>query len=121
MSAEEVLKKDSFVKGHTQGSYELSEERMRFNGESKKWFDIPLKALSNAKQGGNKIEIALEFNKDEEIEDSAICKIKLFIPDKQNQKKEKEKWKKKTKTKKIGRIKLMKKKKKNLLKQEQNY
>ena len=64
---------------------------MRFNGESKKWFDIPLKALSNAKQGGNKIEIALEFNKDEEIEDSAICEIKLFIPDKQNQKKEKEK------------------------------
>ena len=120
MSTEEISKKESFVKGVTWGSYTLSEDKLRFNGESKKWFDIPLKALSNVQQGGNKNEIALEFNKDEDIEDSAICEIKLFIPDKQNQKKEKEKWKKKTKTKKIGRIKLMKKKK-NLLKQEQNY
>ena len=36
MSTEEVSKKDAFVKGHTWGSYELSEERMRFSGESKK-------------------------------------------------------------------------------------
>ena len=79
---------------------------MRFNGESKKWFDIPLKALSNAKQGGNKIDIALEFNKDEEIEDSAICKIKLFIPDKQNQKKEKEKLEEKDENKENGEDKI---------------
>ena len=61
---------------------------MRFIGQSKKWFDIPLNALSNVQQGGNKNEIALEFNKDEEVEDSAICEIKLFIPQ-QEEKKEK--------------------------------
>ena len=95
MSTEEASKKDLFVKGHTWGSYELSEDRMRFSGESKKWFDIPLKALSNVQQGGNKNEIALEFNKDEDIEDSAICEIKLFVPEKQNKIKEKEKEEKK--------------------------
>jgi structure-specific recognition protein 1 len=61
---------------------------MHFNGQSKKWFDIPLNSLSNVQQGGNKNEIALEFNKDEEVEDSAICEIKLFIPQ-QEEKKEK--------------------------------
>ena len=62
---------------------------MRFIGQSKKWFDIPLNALSNVQQGGNKNEIALEFNKDDEVEDSAICEIKLFIPQKENKKDEK--------------------------------
>ena len=61
---------------------------MRFIGQSKKWFDIPLNALSNVQQGGNKNEIALEFNKDDEVEDSAICEIKLFIPQKENKKDE---------------------------------
>ena len=106
MSTEEVSKKDSFVKGHTWGSYELSEERMRFSGESKKWFDIPLKALSNVQQGGNKNEIVLEFNKDEDIEDSAICEIKLFIPEKPNQKKEKEKVEEKDENKENGEDKI---------------
>ena len=106
MSTEEVSKKDAFVKGHTWGSYELSEERMRFSGESKKWFDIPLKALSNVQQGGNKNEIALEFNKDEDIEDSAICEIKLFIPEKPNQKKEKEKVEEKDENKENGEDKI---------------
>ena len=88
MSTEEMPKKESFVKGLTWGSYTLSEDKLRFNGESKKWFDIPLKALSNVQQGGNKNEIALEFNKDEDIEDSAICEIKLFVPEIDNKKKE---------------------------------
>ena len=91
MSTEEISKKESFVKGVTWGSYTLSEDKLRFNGESKKWFDIPLKALSNVQQGGNKNEIALEFNKDEDIEDSAICEIKLFVPEIDNKKKESEK------------------------------
>ena len=91
MSTEEISKKESFVKGVTWGSYTLSEDKLRFNGESKKWFDIPLKALSNVQQGGNKNEIALEFNKDEDIEDSAICEIKLFVPEIDNKKKEAEK------------------------------
>ena len=90
MSTEEMPKKESFVKGLTWGSYTLSEDKLRFNGESKKWFDIPLKALSNVQQGGNKNEIALEFNKDEDIEDSAICEIKLFVPEIDNKKKEAE-------------------------------
>ena len=87
---EEYTKKESFVKGHTWGTYSLSEDKMRFLGESKKWFDIPLKSLSNVQQGTNKNEIALEFNKEEEIEDSAICEIKLFVPDHDNKAKEKE-------------------------------
>lgn len=86
--SEEVPKKETFVTGHTWGSYTLSEDKMHFNGQSKKWFDIPLNSLSNVQQGGNKNEIALEFNKDEEVEDSAICEIKLFIPQ-QEEKKEK--------------------------------
>ena len=85
--SEEITKKDAFVTGHTWGSYSLSEDKMRFSGQSKKWFDIPLNALSNVQQGGNKNEIALEFNKDEEIEDGAVCEIKLFIPEKDNKKK----------------------------------
>ena len=87
--SEEVPKKETFVTGHTWGSYNLSEDKMRFIGQSKKWFDIPLNALSNVQQGGNKNEIALEFNKDDEVEDSAICEIKLFIPQKENKKDEK--------------------------------
>ena len=86
--SEEVPKKETFVTGHTWGSYNLSEDKMRFIGQSKKWFDIPLNALSNVQQGGNKNEIALEFNKDDEVEDSAICEIKLFIPQKENKKDE---------------------------------
>ena len=82
--SEEVPKKETFVTGHTWGSYTLSEDKMHFNGQSKKWFDIPLNSLSNVQQGGNKNEIALEFNKDEEVEDSAICEIKLFIPQQEN-------------------------------------
>ena len=87
--SEETTKKDAFVTGHTWGSYSLSEDKMRFSGQSKKWFDIPLNALSNVQQGGNKNEIALEFNKEEEIEDGGVCEIKLFIPEKENKKKEK--------------------------------
>ena len=86
--SEELPKKETFVTGHTWGSYNLSEDKMRFIGQSKKWFDIPLNALSNVQQGGNKNEIALEFNKDDEVEDSAICEIKLFIPQKENKKDE---------------------------------
>ena len=86
--SEEVPKKETFVTGHTWGSYNLSEDKMRFIGQSKKWFDIPFNALSNVQQGGNKNEIALEFNKDDEVEDSAICEIKLFIPQKENKKDE---------------------------------
>ena len=86
--SEEVPKKETFVTGHTWGSYNLSEDKMRFIGQSKKWFDIPLNALSNVQQGGNKNEIDLEFNKDDEVEDSAICEIILFIPQKENKKDE---------------------------------
>ena len=87
MSTEEAMKKETFTKGHTWGSYSISEDKLRFQAESKKWFDIPLNALSNV--GGNKNEIALEFNKEEEIEDSAICEIKLNIPELENKTKEK--------------------------------
>ena len=78
---EEVAKKEIFTKGHIWGSYNISEDKLRFNSESKKWFEIPFDNLSNVQQGGNKNEITLEFNKDEEIEDSAICEIKLLVPE----------------------------------------
>ena len=87
--SEEVPKKETFVTGHTWGSYTLSEDKMSFNAQSKKWFDIPLNSLSNVQQGGNKNEIALEFNKEDEVEDSAICEIKLFIPQQENKEEDK--------------------------------
>ena len=88
MSTEEAGKKEIFVKGHTWGSYTISDNKLKFNAESKKWFDIPLNALSNV-QGGKKNELTLEFNKEEEIEDSAICEIKLSVPEKENKPNEK--------------------------------
>ena len=87
MSTEEANKKESFVKGYTWGSYAISEDKLRFSGESKRWFDIPFDALSNVQQGSNKNEITLEFNKDEDIEDSAICQIKFYVPEKEEKEK----------------------------------
>ena len=70
---------------------------MGFESDSKTWFQIPFNSLSNIQQGTNKNEITLEFNKDDENNnDSAICEIRLFIPD-QDIKKEKEKEKDKQK------------------------
>ena len=104
MSSEEENKKEIFVKGHTWGSYAISDKKLQFNGEMKRWFEIPFDNLSNVQQGGNKNEITLEFNKDEDIEDSALCEIKLYIPEKEekerkeeNEEKENEKGEYKTK------------------------
>ena len=97
MSSDNKQKKDLFVKGLTWGTYSLSENEMDFKGESKDWFKIPFNSLSNVQQGINKNEITLEFNKDEDNNnDSAICELRLFVPD-QDLNKDKQKDKKKQK------------------------
>ena len=95
MSTANKSKEDMFVKGLNWGSYSLKENEMGFESDSKNWFQIPFNSLSNIQQGTNKNEITLEFNKDDDNnKDSAICEIRLFIPD-QDIKKEKEKNKEK--------------------------
>ena len=83
-----INKQEMFVKGLNWGSYFLSENEMDFKSDSKSWFQIPFNSLSNVQQGTNKNEITLEFNnKDDEINnDSAICELRLFIPDQEKQK-----------------------------------
>ena len=95
MSLEDKNKKELFVKGLNWGSYSLSENKISFKGDSKDWFQIPFNYLANVQQGTNKNEITLEFNKDED-NDSAICELRLFVPD-QETKQEKQKEKKKQK------------------------
>ena len=96
MSSEDKNKNELFVKGLNWGSYSLSENKISFNGDSKDWFQIPFNYLTNVQQGTNKNEITLEFNKDDENNDSAICELRLFVPD-QDTKQEKQKEKKKQK------------------------
>ncbi len=91
MSSDDTKKKDIFVKGVTWGSYAFSENKMNFTNNSKEWFDIPFNSLSNA--GSNKNDITLEFNKDDDNNDSAICELRLFVPElevKKDKKKKKE-------------------------------
>ena len=91
MSSDDTNKKDIFVKGVTWGSYSFSENKMNFTNNSKEWFDIPFNSLSNA--GSNKNDITLEFNKDDDNNDSAICELRLFVPElelKKDKKKKKE-------------------------------
>ena len=96
MSSEDKSKNELFVKGLNWGSYSLSENKISFKGDSKDWFQIPFNYLTNVQQGTNKNEITLEFKKDDENNDSAICELRLFVPD-QDTKQEKQKEKKKQK------------------------
>lgn len=81
--------KNLFVKGLNWGNIEITQKRLLFNSESKDWFQIPIKSLSNVQQGSNKNEITLEFNNiEEDIEESAICELRLFVPDIQDKEEE---------------------------------
>jgi hypothetical protein len=93
MSNEDKSKKDLFVKGLNWGSYSLSENKISFQSDSKDWFQIPFNSLSNVQQGTNKNEITLEFNKDDDNNDSAICELRLFVPELDEKQKEKKKQK----------------------------
>ena len=93
MSNEDKNKKDLFVKGLNWGSYSLSENKISFQSDSKDWFQIPFNSLSNVQQGTNKNEITLEFNKDDDNNDSAICELRLFVPELDEKQKEKKKQK----------------------------
>ena len=96
MSSENKQKKDLFVKGLNWGSYSLSENEMDFKNNTKDWFKIPFNSLSNVQQGTNKNEITLEFNKDDDNKnDSAICELRLYVPDQEIKQEKKEKKKKK--------------------------
>ena len=86
MSSEDKNKKDPFVKGLNWGSYDLSENKMTFKGDSKDWFQIPFNSLSNVQQGTNKNEITLEFNKDDDNNDSAIVELRLYVPEQEKPK-----------------------------------
>ena len=96
MSSDNKQKRDLFVKGLNWGSYSLSENEMAFKNNTKDWFKIPFNSLSNVQQGTNKNEITLEFNKDDDNNnDSAICELRLYVPDQEiKQEKQKEKKKK---------------------------
>ena len=104
MSSDNKHKKDLFVKGLNWGSYSLSENEMDFKNNAKDWFKIPFNSLSNVQQGTNKNEITLEFNKDDNNNnDSAICELRLYVPD-QEIKQEKQKEKKKNKENNEGEV-----------------
>ena len=81
MTSENHHEGDRFVKGLNWGNYEIKENKLSFKGDSKNWFQIPMNSLINVQQGSNKNEITLEFDKDDENEDSAICEIRLLVPD----------------------------------------
>jgi structure-specific recognition protein 1 len=95
MSSDGTNKKERFVKGLSWGSYSLTGDRMNFTNNSKEWFDIPFNSLSSV--GISKNDITLEFNKDDDNNDSAICELRLFVPEvevkKENKKKKEEKGK----------------------------
>ena len=84
---------DKFVKGLNWGSYSISGDKMDFKNESKQWFQIPFNSLSNVQQGTNKNEITLEFNKDDDDEENAICELRLYIPEQESNKNDKKKQK----------------------------
>ena len=91
MSSEERPKKDVFVKGLNWGSYSFTENEMIFKSENKNWFQIPFNSLSNV--GSNKTDITLEFNKDEDNLDGAICELRLFVPEQEEKQKDNKKLK----------------------------
>ena len=100
MSSEDKQKNDIFVKGLTWGSYSLSENKMSFKSDNKNWFEIPFNSLSNVQLSNNKTEITLEFNKDEENADGAICELRFIVPESDEKQKDNKKMKKLKKKKK---------------------
>jgi structure-specific recognition protein 1 len=93
MSSEDNQKNDVFVKGLTWGSYSLSENKMSFKSDNKNWFEIPFNSLSNVQLSNNKTEITLEFNKDDENADGAICELRFIVPESEEKQKDNKKQK----------------------------
>ena len=89
MSSDDTNQKDRFVKGLTWGSYNLTGDKMNFTNNSKEWFDIPFNSLSNV--GISKNDITLEFNKDDDNNDSALCELRLYVPEIETKKEKKKK------------------------------
>ena len=79
----------TYIKGRTWGNLSLTETEIDFTGENKKWFKIPYNSLTNVLAASNKNEITFEFNLDEEAQnDFNLCEMRLYVPDKENEKEE---------------------------------
>ena len=74
-------KNDIFVKGLNWGNLKTTENEMLFSHKNKLWFDIPMNTISNIQYISNKNEIALEINQDDMNDDSALCELRLYVPE----------------------------------------
>lgn len=74
-------KNDIFVKGLNWGNLKTTENEMIFSHKNKIWFDMPMNTISNIQYISNKNEIALEISQDDMNDDSALCELRLFIPE----------------------------------------
>ena len=80
-------KKEIFVKGLNWGDLTTTENELIFTHKSKFWFQMPMNAISNIQHITNKNEIALEINQEDINDDSALCELRLFIPEQENKNK----------------------------------
>jgi len=80
-------KKEIFVKGLNWGDLTTTENELIFTHKSKLWFQMPMNAISNIQHIANKNEIALEINQEDINDDSALCELRLFIPEQENKNK----------------------------------
>lgn len=74
-------KNEIFVKGLNWGNLKTTENELIFSHKSKLWFEMPMNTITNIQHITNKSEIALEINQDDLNEDSALCEIRLFVPE----------------------------------------
>ena len=74
-------KSDVFVKGLNWGNLKTTENELIFSHKSKSWFNMPMSSISNIQHISNKNEIALEINQEDANDDTALCEIRLFVPE----------------------------------------
>ena len=77
----------TYIKGRNWGNLSLTESEIEFTGDNKKWFKVPYNSLSNVLGASNKNEITFEFNlEDENKNELNLCEMRLYVPDKENEK-----------------------------------
>ena len=86
-SNQKSKKNEVFVKGLNWGNLKTTEKELIFSHKSKLWFEMPMNSISNIQHLSNKNEIALEINQEDTNDDSALCELRLFIPDQENKNK----------------------------------
>ena len=83
-------KSDIFVKGLNWGNLKTTENELIFSHKSKVWFNMPTNSISNIQHISNKNEIALEINQEDANDDTALCELRLFVPEQETKNKKKE-------------------------------